>query len=80
MARLPVVEESDSFVVLQRPYRYGYETEYLCWYLHRREFLAHLTSCGLELVREFLMMDRPFVYHAPEQGEYRGFLFRRRDH
>jgi putative methyltransferase (TIGR04325 family) len=77
VSRLPVVETSAPFVVVQRPYRYGYDTEYLCWFLNRREFVTHVESCGFELAREFLVMDRPYVYRAPEQGQFRSFLFRR---
>ena len=77
ITRLPIVHGAPSFVAVQRPYRYGYQTEYLCWFLNREEFLAHMNTLGMELIREFLIQERPHVYNAPEQGEYRGFLFRR---
>ena len=77
VARLPVVERSHEFVVVQRAHRYGYDTQYACWYLPRGDFVLHAASCGLHLEREFVMMDRPYVHGAPEQGEYRGFLFQR---
>jgi putative methyltransferase (TIGR04325 family) len=79
VTRIPVANVSESFVVVQRPYRYGYDTEYLGWFLNRKEFLGHAASLGLELVREFLIQERPAVYRAPEQCDYRGFLFQRSD-
>jgi putative methyltransferase (TIGR04325 family) len=74
---LPLIKESDSFVVIQRPMKYGYKTSYPCWFVNRTEFLDVVRDAGLELVREFLVGARPPVSGAPEQGEYRGFLFRR---
>jgi putative methyltransferase (TIGR04325 family) len=76
ITRLPVVHSVASFVVVQRPSPYGYLTEYIGWFLNREEFLNHGASLGLELVREFLIHERPLVHGAPEQCEYRGFLFR----
>jgi putative methyltransferase (TIGR04325 family) len=76
ITRLPIIHRKASFVVVQRPYRYGYETEYLCWFLNREEFLTHMSTLEMELVREFLIQERPHVHNAPEQAEYRGFLFR----
>ena len=77
ITRLPVVHSVASFVVVQQgPSPYGYLTEYIGWFLNREEFLNHGASLGLELVREFLIHERPFVQGAPEQCEYRGYLFR----
>jgi putative methyltransferase (TIGR04325 family) len=76
ITRIPIVPRKPSFVVVQRPYQYGYETEYLCWFLNQEEFLTHMRTLGMELIREFLIQERPHVHNAPEQGEYRGFLFR----
>lgn len=76
LARVPIVNRVPSFVVVQRPHSYGYDTEYLCWYFNRSEFLDHMKSIGLELVREFINFDRVIVRGAPENGEYRNFLFR----
>jgi len=76
VTRLPVVFHSPSFVVLQRAYNFGYDTEYLGWFLNRDEFLQCASDAGMRLMREFLIDERPsFVYGAPELGEYRGFLF-----
>jgi putative methyltransferase (TIGR04325 family) len=78
ITRFPIVHREASFVAIQRPYRYGYQTEYLCWFLNRQEFLTHMAALEMELLREFLIQERPHVYKAPEQGEYRGYLFRSR--
>ncbi len=78
VTRLPVVQAAASFVVLHRTYRNGFNTEYLCWFLNRDEFLDHMKSVQMELVREFLLHGLGHVHEAPEQGELRGFLFRTR--
>jgi putative methyltransferase (TIGR04325 family) len=78
ITRFPIVPRRASFVALQRPYQFGYQTEYLCWFLNREEFLTYMSILEMELIREFLINERPYVYKAPEQGEYRGFLFRPR--
>ena len=78
ITRLPIVRHAASFVVVQRPSSSGYFTEYLGWFLNREEFLCHLASQGMKLRREFLIAERPQVPRAPEQCEYRGFLFQRR--
>lgn len=76
VARLPVVEHAPSFVVVQRPHASGYDTEYLSWFFNREEFLSAARDAGLRLVREFLAHERPFAHDAPEQCEFRGFLFK----
>lgn len=79
VTRLPVARSSASFVVVQRPYAYGYDTEYLGWVLNRDELLAAAAAGDLELVREFLMVDLLSARGAPEDPiEHRGFLFRAR--
>lgn len=75
ITRLPVLRRAPSYVVRQRPYRYGYRTEYLCWFLNRNEFLQHMARLGMKLEREFLLQERPQVSGAPEQCEYAAFLF-----
>lgn len=75
VTRLPLVQRVASFVVVQRPAAHGYDTEYLGWFLNRDEFLAHMADLGARLVREFLVDERPVTVGAPEQGEFRGFLF-----
>jgi putative methyltransferase (TIGR04325 family) len=72
VTRTPTVSRSPSFVVVQR----HYGTEYLGWFLNRAELGEALHGLGMELVREFLIDERPFVHRAPEPCEYRGFLWR----
>jgi putative methyltransferase (TIGR04325 family) len=75
VTRLPIVQQTPSYVMVQRPYDYGYNTEYLGWCLNRNEFLKQTDNLGLKLVREFIAQESPYVTLAPEQPEYRGFLF-----
>jgi len=77
ITRLPTVSTADSYVFIQRPYAYGYRTEYLGWCLNREEFLAAVGSQDFELVREFILSERPDIRNAPEPCRCRGFLFRR---
>ncbi len=76
IAQLPTVQEAPSFVFAQRPYQYGYNTEYLSWCLNRKEFLGAAERSGLHLLREFVYGHQPFIHGAPEQNVYRGYLFR----
>jgi putative methyltransferase (TIGR04325 family) len=75
VTRQPFVAEGPSFVVVQRPSRHGYLTEYPGWFLDRDEFLDEARGLGLALVREFLIAEQPSVPKAPAQADYRGFLF-----
>jgi putative methyltransferase (TIGR04325 family) len=75
VTRQPFVKETDSFVVVQRPHRFGYQTEYPGWFLNRHEFLTAASESGLKLLREFLIWEIPNVPKAPEAADYRGFLF-----
>lgn len=76
VTRIPVVERVSSFVFVQRPYHFGYNTEYLGWCFNRSELITHAQESGLCLVREFLVDEKPYIDRAPEQNEYRGFLFK----
>lgn len=76
ITRLPVVFKASSFVFVQRPYSYGYNTEYLGWCLNRIHFLNKAEKVGLILVREFAIGESPLIDNAPEQCQYMGFLFR----
>jgi putative methyltransferase (TIGR04325 family) len=76
LARVPVALRSPSFVLLQRAYRYGFETEFLSWVFNRDELLAAASDSGLELVRELVFGERSDVRGAPDADETRGFLFR----
>lgn len=79
ITRMMFVENAESFVVLQRPYKYGYNTEYQCWVLNKQEFVNHIEEQGFRQVREFLFGWGPTIYAAPEAGFFKGFLFRRKD-
>lgn len=76
IANLPSVQQAPSFVFVQRPYQYGYNTEYLAWCLNRTEFLHTAERAGLHLLREFVYGHQPFIHGASEQNSYRGYLFR----
>ncbi len=76
VTRIPIVRHAASFVVVQRMYSHGYQTEFLSWFLNREEFLNHMASLQMELVREFLINEWIYAHKAPEDGECRGFLFR----
>lgn len=79
LTRLPLVERSKSFVVVQRPDWVGYRTEYLSWVFERAGLLAGAAAQGLELEREFLTTaEPPTIAGAPEKVGERGFLFRSR--
>jgi putative methyltransferase (TIGR04325 family) len=75
VARVPIVHRAPSFVVVQRPRAAGYDTEYQGWFFNRDEFLTAAREAGLRLAREFLADERPYAHGAPEQCEFRGFLF-----
>lgn len=77
VTRQPFVKTADSFVVVQRPHRFGYLTEYPGWFLNRNEFLSAAGQSDLKLLREFLIWKIPNVPNAPEAADYRGFLFSR---
>jgi putative methyltransferase (TIGR04325 family) len=76
VTRVPVALEAPSFVVLQRAYAYGYETEYLGWVIARDELLAEARAAGLRLARELVLPARFAADGAPEAPvEHRGYLF-----
>ena len=75
VARVPVAFRAPSFVVVQRPYVHGYDTEYRGWVLNRDELLA---AAPLPLAREFLLDARFSAAGAPEDPvDHRSFLFTR---
>jgi putative methyltransferase (TIGR04325 family) len=78
VTRLPIVQQVPSFVIVQRPYQYGYNTEYLGWCLNRGEFLQYAQNIGVELIREFVVEQLPPIHRAPEQPQHWGFLFRKK--
>lgn len=76
ITRFPIVQRAPSYVFVQRPYQYGYDTEYLGWCLNRMEFLQAARDAGLDLIREFIIGEQPPIKGALGTCEYRGFLFR----
>ena len=75
LARVPVALTAAPFVVIQRPYAHGYDTEYLGWVLNRDELLG---AVPLELAREFLLNAALWIAGAPEEPiDHRSFLFTR---
>ena len=76
ISRLPTVLRVSSFVFIQRPYAYNYNTEYLGWCLNKDIFLEEARKLGVTLVREFIIGEQPLITNAPEPCQYRGFLFR----
>jgi putative methyltransferase (TIGR04325 family) len=78
LARLPLVLRAEPFVVLQRAYQHGYETEYLGWVFSRPSLLDAVRAAGLQLEREFLLGARFSAAGAPEDPvDHRSFLFTR---
>jgi putative methyltransferase (TIGR04325 family) len=77
VTRLPTVIHVPSYVFIQRPYAYGYNTEYLGWCIKKVDLIQVAARVGLRLVREFVIGERPNIVGAPEACQYRGFLFRR---
>ncbi|MCU1307998.1 MAG: hypothetical protein JWN45_2693 [Acidobacteriaceae bacterium] len=75
LTRMMFVSNAASYVAIQRPWSMGYRTEYLCWIFNREEFVEYVCDRGARLVREFLISKGPHIHRAPEQSEYRGFLF-----
>ena len=71
------IDRADSFVALQRPWKYGYKTEYQVWILNQQHFVEYIEKLGMNLVREFLFGQGPHIEGAPEQGFFKGFLFRK---
>ncbi len=75
ITRLPIVHKSASYVMVQRPYQYNYDTEYLGWCLNKEEFIKNAENLGLKLEKQFIIGENPFIHKALEQCEYWGFLF-----
>lgn len=75
ISRVPFVTHADSYVILERLYRFDYNVEALCWALNRESFLDEARVNGLNLVREFITGQAYEVPGAPEQPVFRGFLF-----
>lgn len=75
ISRVPFVTHTESYVILERLYRFDYNVEALCWALNRESFLDEAQANGLNLVREFITGQAYEIPGAPEQPVFRGFLF-----
>lgn len=75
VTRLPVALRGPSYVFVQRPYRYGYNTEYMGWCVKRDALIEQAAACGLRLEREFVTGEQPPIHRAPDPCHFRGFLF-----
>jgi len=78
VAQLPTARRADSFVVVQHPDAYGYDTDYLGWVINRGELIGAASRSGLELEREFVAAGSIDAEGAPERPvALQSFLFRR---
>jgi putative methyltransferase (TIGR04325 family) len=77
LTRTLVVDESESFVVLQHTDEYNYNSDMLTQVFNRREMLAVAETAGLKIEREFVVGKGPTIVNAPEQCVDSGWLLRR---
>jgi len=75
VTRIPVAFSGESYVFVQRPYAWGFATEYAAWCFNRNEFLDECARIGLSRAWEFVSGERAEIVGAPEVAEFRGFLF-----
>ena len=75
ITRTPVLEHGDDVLVVQRPHRYGYITEYAGWMMNRRRLIESVEAQGFRLERQFLVGEQPYLPDMEEQAQYYGFLF-----
>ncbi len=73
----PVIIAHPSFVVVQRPQRYGLGADYISWAFNRTELLAEVAASGMKIEREFLGSGKIEPFGAPEVLHHMSFLFRR---
>jgi putative methyltransferase (TIGR04325 family) len=77
LARVPVTDAEDPFVLRQRPIRYGYSTTYAGWVLPAKTLIAALARVGFSLEREFLADPDVVVPGAAGAVRSRSYLFAR---
>lgn len=73
----PVVRHAEPFVIVQRPHKYGYMTEFTQWVFNRDQLVQHVESSGMRLRREFLNEEMGPIRGTPERRATMGFLFER---
>lgn len=76
ITRQPMVQKTNSFVTVQRVYRYGYDTEYLGWCLNEAELVEVARQAGLQLILQFVTGEQVKIHNAPEPCQMRGYLFK----
>lgn len=74
---VPVVRSAKAFVIVQRPHKYGYLTEFVQWVFNRDDLVGAAESAGLKLRREFLNEEMGPIRGTPERRATVGFLFER---
>ncbi len=77
VTHLPVTETAESFVAVQRRYSFDHTKERLGWVINLGEFLSCATDSEMELFREMFVSDKFLIHNAPQECDFRGFLFRR---
>lgn len=75
IARTVVVEQSATFVCVQR----AYGKPLLHQILNKQELVDFVVSLGMEFVREFLADGEVPIRKSPEGASSKSFLFRKRD-
>jgi len=71
--RLPVVQNSPSFISIERLYN----SQMLHQQLNQADLMEAVKETELILLREFVVGEPPYIRNAPEQCEMRGWLFKR---
>lgn len=77
ITRMNFINVNPSYVAIQRPSMLGYKTEYLCWIFNENELIEYAKSLGLKYLKEFYIGPSFPIFKAPEQGKYKGFLFKK---
>lgn len=73
LARVPVVQRNPGYIAVQR----AYGTEMLHPQINQGVLLEVVQNLGLQVIREFVVGDRPYIKGAPEQCELRSWLFKK---
>lgn len=76
ITRMIFIENTPSYIALQRPHSAGYKTEYLCQIFNKNEIINFVNN-GFKLIREVFISNAHSIYKAPEQGNYMGYLFKK---
>jgi putative methyltransferase (TIGR04325 family) len=77
ITRTPFLEKHDDMLVVQRPHRYGYMTEYAGWFMNLDRFIQSAAENGFVLDRQFLIGEQPYLPDFEGPVQYYGLLFRR---